>query len=129
MFYHRSFQPPGQPLQWEIRTRKYQAYAAGGRDEGRLPDPLGYLTVGSDDKDIFVPDCTYRTLAENLGILQPSEVAMPIVEPPPVEEPTPEITDPAAAAQVAPPPAVTNGKGAVKRPSAPAQPGRQPSSR
>jgi len=70
VFYHRSFQAqPNQPLQFEIRTRKYQHYQAGGRDEGRLPDPLGYVQAVEGGNDIFVADCTYRTLAEALGIL------------------------------------------------------------
>jgi hypothetical protein len=79
LFYHRSFQTPGQqnaPLQWEIRTRRFTNYAAGGRDEGLLPDPLGYLVSGEDGgADTFVGDCTYRTLAEALGILAPTAVA------------------------------------------------------
>lgn len=70
LLYHRSFQAqPTTPLQFEVRTRKYQNYAAGGRDEGRLPDPLGYIVEG--ESEVFVPDCTYRTLAEALGILDP----------------------------------------------------------
>jgi len=73
VFYHRSFQAPGAntALQFEIRTRKYQNYQAGGRDEGRIPDPLGYVQASAEEggSDFFVPDCTYRTLAEALGIL------------------------------------------------------------
>jgi len=106
VFYHRSFQAqPNTALQWEIRTKKYQNYQAGGRDEGRLSDPLGYVQVNEDGQELFVPDCTYRTMAEALGIL------------PTVAE--------AAAAAAAPPAA--NGKGRPSSPSAsstPSQPGR-----
>ncbi len=83
MFYHRSFQSaPSSPLQYEIRTRKFGQYAAGGRDEGRLPDPLGYLMAGDTEAapDVFVPDCSYRTLAESLGLIEPGET--PAVVPP-----------------------------------------------
>lgn len=70
VLYHRSHQrSPAAPLTWEVRTRKYGNYQAGGRDEGRLPDPLGYLTTGDDGSDLFVAECTYRTLAESLGLL------------------------------------------------------------
>lgn len=69
VFYHRSFQPsPSAAVSWEIRTRKFLNYAAGGRDEGLLPDPLGYLSVGENNTEQFVTDCTYRTVAEALGI-------------------------------------------------------------
>lgn len=72
LLYHRSFQatPTGR-VQWEVRTRKYASYAAGGRDEGRLPDPLGYTAIDEDNNETFVLDCTYRTLAESLGLLAP----------------------------------------------------------
>jgi hypothetical protein len=108
VFYHRSYQAqPNTPLQWEIRTKKYQNYQAGGRDEGRLPDPLGYVQVGEEGHELFVPDCTYRTMAEALGIL-------PIV---------------AEAAAV--PDTATNGKGkpppARPVPPTPAQSGRSTS--
>lgn len=115
VFYHRSFQSqPNQPLQFEIRTRKYQHYQAGGRDEGRLPDPLGYMQAVEGGNDIFVPDCTYRTLAEALGIL-------PIVDGASIAP----ATAPVVAAATAPAPA-SNGKGASGRPSPPtsSQPGR-----
>lgn len=72
VFYHRSFQVKGE-LHWEIRTRSYERYMAGGRDEGRLPDPLGFLTQGADGEDVFVRDCTYRTMAETLGLIAPSD--------------------------------------------------------
>lgn len=72
LLYHRSFQTsPTAALQWEIRTRKYQNYAAGGRDEGLLPDPLGYVIGAEGEAEQFVADCTYRTFAEALGILAP----------------------------------------------------------
>jgi hypothetical protein len=55
VFYHRSAQVPGQPgkIAWEVRTKRYGGYQAGGRDEGRLPDPL--------------PDTTYRSLISCLA--------------------------------------------------------------
>lgn len=114
VFYHRSFQSqPNQPLQFEIRTRKFGAYQAGGRDEGRLPDPLGYMQAVDGGTDIFVPDCTYRTLAEALGIL-------PIVDGASIAA----VTAPAVAA--ATPAPASNGKGAAGRPTPPttSQPGR-----
>jgi hypothetical protein len=75
VLYHRSFQPtPSTPLQWEIRTRKWQNYAAGGRDEGLLPDPLAYVAQG-EQGDVYVPDCTYRTMAEMLGLNVPVAAA------------------------------------------------------
>lgn len=73
MFYHRSIQAKAaDPLTWEVRTRKFGQYAAGGRDEGRLPDPLGYYRASETEggNDIFVADCTFRTFAESLGILE-----------------------------------------------------------
>lgn len=74
VFYHRSFQvTPTAPAQWEIRTKRYQNYQAGGRDEGRLTDPLGYFAVGEDGNEIFMTDCNYRTVAECLGILEPGD--------------------------------------------------------
>lgn len=75
VLYHRSFhsQSNGQ-LQWEIRTRKFQSYQAGGRDEGLLPDPIGYYTQDEQGHDVFVPDCTYRTMADALGISADAEV-------------------------------------------------------
>jgi hypothetical protein len=55
VFYHRSAPIPGQPgkIGWEVRTKRYGGYQAGGRDEGRLPDPL--------------PDTTYRSLISCLS--------------------------------------------------------------
>lgn len=135
LFYHRSFQQNSQsPLQWEVRTRKYQNYAAGGRDEGRLPDPLGYVTSdGSEDaKDIFVPDCTYRTLAEALGILEPNSNGADMFDIPDSIEPV--IEQPIVASVADAPPAAsaaaTNGKGPkTNRPTPPTQAssGRTPS--
>jgi AAA domain-containing protein len=116
VFYHRSFQnQPNAPLQWEIRTRKYNQYQAGGRDEGRLPDPLGYVQVPDEEggQEIFVPDCTYRTMAEALGIL--TDTNAPVAVAP--------ATDDAAAIAAA----SSNGKGRPQgRPVPPttAQPGR-----
>ena len=40
--------------EWEIRTRPYGRYVAGGRDGGILPDPL--------------PEPTYRALADVIGM-------------------------------------------------------------
>jgi hypothetical protein len=76
IFYHRSYQiRPIDPVQWEVRTRRFGQYPAGGRDEGLLPDPLGYYgEVDDKPEPIFVTDCTYRTLAEALGINPPQEV-------------------------------------------------------
>jgi len=113
LLYHRHFQNGAGPLQWETRTRKYTNYAAGGRDEGRLPDPLGYVTVDLEGKEQFIPDCTYRTLAEALGIIAPQDddqepvvqAAVEPVEPEPVVEAT---VDPAPVASAA---VATNGKG------------------
>jgi hypothetical protein len=114
VFYHRSFQvQANQPLQFEIRTKKFGAYQAGGRDEGRLPDPLGYMQAVDGGTDLFVPDCTYRTLAEALGILPIADGASITAAPVPA---------PASA-----PTASTNGKsgGAANRPTPPvSQPGR-----
>lgn len=39
IFYHRSHQE-GANLKFEVRTKKYGPYVAGGRDEGLLPDPI-----------------------------------------------------------------------------------------
>jgi len=117
MFYHRSYQQTStSPLLFEIRTRKYQSYAAGGRDEGRLPDPLGYVTTDAESQDLFVADCTYRTLGEALGILQ--------------SEPEPVKTTPVAAATDEAKEPGANGKSKVDRPAQPstAQTGR-PASR
>jgi hypothetical protein len=52
--YHRSFQR-GQELAFEVRTKKYGVWPAGGRDEGALPDPL--------------PETNYRSMAEALGLI------------------------------------------------------------
>ena len=125
-FYHRCYQQNSQsPLQWEIRTKKWNSYQAGGRDEGRLSDPLGYITVDENEKDIFVPDCTYRTLAENLGIIDTALVDMDPTGSSLVSAALPD-NDPSANAQPnqAPPPSATaNGKSASKtRPNPPAQP-------
>jgi hypothetical protein len=119
VFYHRSFQAqPNSALQFEIRTRKYGQYQAGGRDEGRLPDPLGYVQAVEGGSDVFVPDCTYRTLAEALGIL-------PIADGVSIAAGT---ATPVATATAAPS-NPTNGKGApTGRPTPPAsQPGRSTS--
>lgn len=118
VFYHRSYQAaPNTPLQWEIRTKKYQNYQAGGRDEGMLPDPLGYVQVNDDQQELFVPDCSYRTLAEALRILT---------------EPHTVVTEPVAAATMegASATAASNGKGRPSSrptPPTPAQSGRSTS--
>lgn len=93
LLYHRHFQSGNGPLQWEIRTRKFGSYAAGGRDEGRLPDPLGYITDGADNKDVFIPECTYRTLAEALGIIDPINRVDDLFEPPPEIETSEPVAD------------------------------------
>jgi hypothetical protein len=79
LLYHRSYQTGNGPLQWEVRTKKYGAYQAGGRDEGLLPDPLGYVIDGDDNKEIFVADCTYRTMAEALGIAHADSLTVPVI--------------------------------------------------
>lgn len=73
IMYHRSYLIPNGGLQFEMRTKRWQNYPAGGRDEGALPDPLGYWTSTEEDPNtpIFVPDCTYRSFAEVLGIAPP----------------------------------------------------------
>lgn len=53
-FYHRSFQR-GAELTFEVRTKKFGVWPAGGRDEGALPDPL--------------PETNYRAMAEALGLI------------------------------------------------------------
>ena len=78
LLYHRSYQPPNAQLQWEVRTRKWQSYQAGGRDEGRLPDPLAYPTQNEQGGEIWIPDCTYRTLAEALGIISEDVPVEPV---------------------------------------------------
>lgn len=58
ILFHRVFQPnPSLGPQFEIRTRQWGGYRAGGRDEGRLPDPLS--------------DCSYRALEEALHLPNP----------------------------------------------------------
>lgn len=58
ILYHRSFQMNAQQgPQWEVRTRQFGQYKAGGRDEGLLPDPLSV--------------CDYRALASALAIPDP----------------------------------------------------------
>ena len=125
VFYHRSHQPTANSrVQWEIRTRKFGSYAAGGRDEGLLPDPLGYNAIDDDDKEAFVADCTYRTLSESLGLLapasgdefvsarQPETPAAPAAPPAP---PAPSASAPATpVAQAAPAPAGAAGAAASK---------------
>lgn len=116
LLYHRSTQTnPQSPLQWEIRTRKFSNYAAGGRDEGRLPDPLGYIMSGDDQQDLFIPDCTYRTLAEALGILAPA--TDPVIVTPTVVSPA-DIKN-AIATNVTVP--SNNGKATPNRPTPPTQ--------
>jgi len=62
LLYHRCFQPnPQVGPQWEIRSRQFGAYKAGGRDGGLLPDPL--------------TDCTYKSFAEALGLPAPLQAA------------------------------------------------------
>lgn len=64
IFYHRSFQVnPQIGPQWEVHTRQWGPYKAGGRDEGLLPDPL--------------PECTYRALMDPLGLLDPTQRVQP----------------------------------------------------
>jgi AAA domain len=72
ILFHRSFQiNPTSPVQWEIRTKRWNNYQAGGRDEGLLPDPLGYWAQSENGNDAFYADCTYRTFAEALNLNDP----------------------------------------------------------
>lgn len=69
ILYHRVFQrDKGLANSYEIRSRGWERYVAGGRDEGLLPDPIGYMEEHEDGSTIFVPDCTYRTFAEALAL-------------------------------------------------------------
>lgn len=53
VWYQRAYQHnPSQPPIFETRTKKFGAFMAGGRDEGRLPDPL--------------PTCSWRAFEEAL---------------------------------------------------------------
>jgi len=85
VFYHRSFQlNPTRPLEWDIRTRRFNQYPAGGRDGGLVPDPLGFIEeveIEGETKQNWVPDCTYRTLAMALNISESDSLSTP---PPPV---------------------------------------------
>jgi len=78
ILYHRAYPLQDGSLQFEIRTKRWQQYPAGGRDEGALPDPLGYWSTTEEDPstEVFFADCTYRTFADALG-LKP-----PVVHPP-----------------------------------------------
>lgn len=71
ILYHRAYPLQNGDLQFEIRTKRWQQYPAGGRDEGALPDPLGYWTMSEEDPqtEVFVADCTYRTFSEVLNIV------------------------------------------------------------
>lgn len=73
VLYHRQSRVNLQtPPYWEIRTRTYNNYLAGGRDGGILPDPLGYAIPTEDGKsENFTIDCTYRTFASVLGLAEP----------------------------------------------------------
>lgn len=55
---------------FEVRTRTFDGFTFGGRDGGRLPDPL--------------PTPTYRALAEALGLPDPLASSKPKVAPAPV---------------------------------------------
>ena len=73
ILYHRPMVDPKTNLHtWEMRTRRYLQFVAGGRDEGRLPDPLGYWADPqlSDGNYTFYPDCAYNTFAQVLGLLK-----------------------------------------------------------
>jgi hypothetical protein len=82
ILFHRAYQPtPADPHYFEIRTRRWGQYAAGGRDEFKLPDPLGYW--GKDEEtgdELFFADCTYRSFASVLGITAPAN-NVPIGQP------------------------------------------------
>lgn len=84
IFYHRSFQD-GKDLKFEIRTKRYGAFLAGGRDSGVLPDPI--------------PDPTYRKLIELLEnngeatmtpkpVIAPAKPTIAVPRPPVISRPT-----------------------------------------
>lgn len=73
VFYHRT-QTTTAGITYEIHTRAYLSYPAGGRDAGALPNPLGFYQEnekGPDHPPVFVPDCTYQTFAEHIGLQLP----------------------------------------------------------
>jgi hypothetical protein len=74
IFYHRAYQE-GKNLKFEMRTKKYGAYIAGGRDSGLLPDPI--------------PNPTYRLVLDYLG----RKVPLPVVEEEPEVDPAAEAVD------------------------------------
>ena len=118
IFYHRSYQTnPSTPLQWDVRTRRFNQYPAGGRDEGLVHDPLGFIEEveeAGEVKQVFVPDCTYRTLALSLGITD--KVALTAPPPPalltPIMKPA---SGPQPQVQVQPSPGT--GRGGASRPA------------
>lgn len=64
--YHRSFtRNPQFGPEYEVRTKKFGPWPAGGRDEGALPDPLSRQA----EDGTLTTDCTYRAVAEALGII------------------------------------------------------------
>jgi hypothetical protein len=77
ILYHRAYQPgPQDPLYFEIRTRRFGQYAAGGRDEFTLPDPLGYFTNDEETgEELLMADCNYRSFAAALGLTNPIDPA------------------------------------------------------
>ncbi len=83
ILYHRSYPLQDGSLQFEIRTKRWGAYPAGGRDEGALPDPLGFWSATEEDPDneVFFSDCTYRTFADCLGITTPVVQSQPTGRP------------------------------------------------
>lgn len=40
LFYHRAYRAGADEFTYEIRTRRFGSFPAGGRDEGTLPDPI-----------------------------------------------------------------------------------------
>jgi hypothetical protein len=127
ILYHRSFQPNATtPLQWDVRTRRFGQYQAGGRDEGLLPDPLGFieeLDEESEDgkkKQIWVPDCTYRTFALAMDISEkealtpppPPSTAAPMTQ----EKPKPPVVLTATSPMVSPSGPVRGTKPTIGKP-------------
>lgn len=91
-FYHRSVQK-GPNLEWEVRTKKFGVWPAGGRDEGALPDPL--------------PSASYRVMAEALGLITSEAGAYSAAEL--AEQRAADEEAEEAAVQTTPPPATATG--------------------
>lgn len=82
-FYFRSVAEQG-GIRWEIRTKKYGGYFAGGREEGLLPDPL--------------PDHTFRAFEDLVMEGRAGIPAAPVIEAPAQPSPVVVVTPPKVAA-------------------------------